>query len=93
MKNDIENENDNTQNNLLIKNDQFCPYCYINIPSAFYQDHIICHQIEQEDNKNNIIQNNNNKININKEEQKEEENIPNKIFVFLVILETKQKKY
>ena len=92
MKNDIENENDNTQNNLLIKNDQFCPYCYINIPSAFYQDHIICHQIEQEDNKNNIIENNNNKININKEEQKEEENIPNKIFGFFGNIGNKAKE-
>ena len=92
MKNDIENENDNTQNNLLIKNDQFCPYCYINIPSDFYQDHIICHQIEQEDNKNNKIENNNNKININKEEQKEEENIPNKIFGFFGNIGNKAKE-
>ena len=91
MRNDI--ENDNTQNNLLIKNDQFCPYCYINIPSDFYQDHIICHQIEQEDNKNNKIENNNNIININREEQKKKKIYQIKFLVFLVILETKQKKY
>jgi len=85
MRNDI--ENDNNPDNLLIKNDQFCPYCYINIPSEFYQDHLICHQIEKEDNKNNIVQNNNNIININKED-----NIPNKIFGFFGRVGNKAKE-
>ena len=94
MRNDIENDNNNNnQNNLLIQNNQLCPYCYINIPSNFFQDHMLCHQIEQENNKKKLEENNNNNIiNINNEEKKEEDNIQNKIFGFFGNIGNKAKE-
>ena len=98
MKSDIlGNENDNNnQNNLLIKNEQLCPICKQNISSDIFQDHIFCHQIEQEENDiingNNIINNNNNIITIEDKSEKEEDNIPNKIFGFLGNIKNKAKE-
>ena len=103
MKSDIlgnENYNNNNQDDLLIKNEQFCPICKQNMSSDIFQDHIFCHQIEQEENdiinQNNIINNNNNNI-ITREESihqspKEEDNIPNKIFGFLGNIKNKAKE-
>ena len=49
----------------VLNNNKICPYCSQSIERELYDDHILCHQIENEDNLNsnnniNPIHNNNN---------------------------------
>ena len=107
MKNDTLCNENNKENN-LINDERKCPLCNINIPSNIYQDHIYCHQIEQEDNMNNVnnIDNNNNIINENNNHhnniinennninnsEKEDDNISNKILGFFGCIGNKAKE-
>ena len=67
----IINTNNNTNNigNGFSANIKSCPFCNMYLSFSEYQDHILCHEIDQAENKNlsnNIngygFQNNNNKI-------------------------------
>ena len=107
MKNDTLCNENNKENN-LINDEQKCPFCNINISSSIYQDHIYCHQIEQEDNMNNVnnIDNNNNIINENNNNhnniinennninnsEKEDDNKSNKILGFFGCIGNKAKE-
>ena len=73
-----ENDNDLDDQILLQKDLKECPFCNIIIPLLEFEDHIICHEIDQNENGNlsyNIngfgLKNNNN-INNNNETPKQE---------------------
>ena len=58
-----------SQNNNIGSNKEICPYCQKEIEDKFFDDHMMCHEIENEEksNNNNINppQNNNNTNNMN----------------------------
>ena len=46
-----------SQNNNIHSNKEICPYCQKEIEDKFFDDHMMCHEIENEEksNNNNII--------------------------------------
>ena len=81
MENDI--NNNNPENQIFSNKAKECPYCNIILSAKEYNDHIICHEIDQNENGNlsnningfGLKKNNNNYLDNNNDEKNKSSNI------------------
>ena len=98
MKNEIIENSNEAQLNIIKNEEELCPYCSMSIPLNLFKDHTFCHILEQEEKSNNNKINNNinnqntNKCEIIKKEDKNDENISDKIFGFFENVKNKAKE-